>query len=477
MMAVRSGWNSGQLGLQLDVHPRIFRVSELNEAIQRHFSSEFHGIRVSGEISGCRVAPSGHFYFVLKESQSQIKCALFKGTARFARFKPQDGLAVVARGNLEVYDARGEYQLIVDFLEPQGTGALQLAFEQLKRKLEAEGLFARERKRPLPKLPKRIGIVTSPAGAVIQDMLHVLERRFPGLHIRLFPALVQGEGASEQVCAGIQYFSSSQWAEVVLLARGGGSLEDLWTFNEESVARAIAACAIPVISAIGHETDFTISDFVADHRAPTPSAAAEIVVCTLNELLQQIEGFRAKALQAMRYRLLMAARDLHTKGAEGAGSLVERHLRRKSQQIDDLDAELRNGVRRLLESQSRRLLDLTTRLRGADLRIALSKAGNRRATLESRLLEVIRRAVWKRRNQCATAGAHLEQLSPLAVLSRGYALVTRKDGPVVRSPEEVATGDELLVRLRHGRLRVSVEEREGADKETPGPPWKVVTPA
>ncbi len=269
-----------QLTLSLQPERQVFRVSELNAAVQRMFETGFRSIWVLGEISACRAANSGHFYFVLKDEQSQLKCALFKGAARLARFKPQDGLSVIARGSLEVYEARGEYQLIVELLEPQGAGALQLAFEQLKRKLAAEGLFDGARKRPLPKFPSRIGIVTSPSGAVIRDILHVLERRFQGLHVRLYPAQVQGEGSVEQVCAGLRFFSRKPWANVVILARGGGSLDDLWTFNEEAVARAIACSSVPVISAIGHETDFTIADFVADLRAPTPSAAAELVIRT-----------------------------------------------------------------------------------------------------------------------------------------------------------------------------------------------------
>ena len=316
----RSGWGylkvampattkGGQLALPLVWERQIFEVSELNAAVERLFEMEFRSIWVAGEISGCRPAASGHFYFSLKDARSQIKCVLFKGNARFVRFRPQDGLAVVARGNLEVYVARGEYQLIVEVLEPLGAGVRQRVFEQLKKKLAAEGLFEAGRKRPLPKLPRRIGIVTSPAGAVVRDILHVLERRFPGLHIRLYPAQVQGEGAWEQICAGLKYFSDSRWPEVVIIARGGGSLEDLWTFNEEAVARAVAASTIPVISAIGHETDFTIVDFVADLRAPTPSAAAELVISTKESLLENVAACRAKALQARRYRLLVGIRD------------------------------------------------------------------------------------------------------------------------------------------------------------------------
>ena len=225
-MSAKSNSEAGQLRLGLEPQRRVFRVSELNAALQQVMAEDFRGIFVTGEISGCRVATSGHFYFCLKDEKSQVKSVLFKSSARFVKFKPQDGLAVIARGNLEVYEARGEYQLIVESLEPQGAGALQLAFEQLKRRLAAEGLFESSRKRDLPRLPKRIGIVTSPSGAVIRDILHILERRFPGLELRVFPVQVQGEGSIEQVCDGLNYFSEGRWADVVILARGGGSIEE-----------------------------------------------------------------------------------------------------------------------------------------------------------------------------------------------------------------------------------------------------------
>src|SRR5438445_1221859 len=242
---------------------KTYTVAELNTAIRGLLGSEFNDIWVSGEISGSKTASSGHCYFTLKDHGAQLSCVCFRGSLRYLKFKPQDGVAVLARGRIDVYEARGEYQLQVEALEVQGHGALQFAFEQLKKKLAAEGLFDPARKRPLPRFPARIGIVTSQRGAVISDMIHILSRRFPGLHIRIFPAQVQGPGSMEEVCRGIQHFSRG-WAEVVIVARGGGSLEDLWTFNEETVARAIAASVPPVISAIGHETDFTIADFVAD---------------------------------------------------------------------------------------------------------------------------------------------------------------------------------------------------------------------
>ena len=301
-----------------------------------------------------------------------MKCALFKGAARFVKFKPQDGMRVLARGNLEVYEARGEYQLIVELLEPQGVGALQIAFEQLKKKLAAEGLFAQESKRPLPTLPRRVGIVTSTGGAVIRDILQVLERRFPGLHIRVFPALVQGEGAIQQVCAGLAHFSEGGWAQVVIVARGGGALEDLWTFNEEAVARAIRASKIPVVSAIGHETDFTIADFVADLRAPTPSAAAELVICTRESLLELIAAQQAKMVQALRYRLAMCGRALHERGIDRAATVMHRAFTRRAQRVDELEFGIRRTVRTLLEGRAKRLVEANRRLQANDLRLRLA---------------------------------------------------------------------------------------------------------
>ncbi len=277
-----------QLALTWGPTRTTYTVAQLSARIRDLLGSEFDDIWVAGEISGVRTVSSGHCYFTLKDQNAQIRCACFRASLRYLKFKPQDGVAVLARGHIDLYEARGEYQLLVEALEPQGHGALQFAFDQLKRKLAEEGLFEAARKRPITRLPRRIGIVTSPTGAVIRDITQILSRRFPGLHIRLYPALVQGEGSIDAVCRALEYFSNSNWPDVVILARGGGSLEDLWTFNEEAVARAIVACSVPVISAIGHETDFTIADFVADLRAPTPSAAAELVICTREQLLEQI---------------------------------------------------------------------------------------------------------------------------------------------------------------------------------------------
>lgn len=457
-MLARTGTNdTGQMMLSLAPQRRVFRVSELNAAVEQIFQAEFRAIWVAGEISGCRLAPSGHHYFSLKDEESQIKCVLFKGSARFAKFKPQNGLAVIVRGNLEVYESRGEYQLIVDLLEPQGAGALQLAFELLKKKLAAEGLFEQSRKRPLPVIPRRIAIVTSPSGAVISDMLQVLERRFQGLHVRLFPAQVQGEGSIEQVCRGINFFSQGGWAEVLIVARGGGSLEDLWTFNEEAVARAIATSKVPVISAVGHETDFTIADFVADFRAPTPSAAAESVICTRESLLSQIAACRTKALQAIRYRLVSSTRDLHQRGAERAAAVVHRALARRAQRVDDLDFQLRGLEQRCLDTKRRRIEELSRRLQANDLRLRFARNRHSEELLSKRLVKAIETRLWYSKRQYESLTGQLSQLSPLAVLARGYAIVEDQKKRVLRAANETAPGEQVRIRLHRGEVDAMVE--------------------
>ena len=447
---------SGQLTFSLEPERRVFRVSELNAAVQRRFEEDFSGIWVAGEISGCKVATSGHYYFNLKDERGQLKCVLFKGSARYSRCKPQDGLAVIARGRLEVYEARGEYQLLIETLEPQGAGALQLAFEQLKKRLALEGLFEAARKRPLPRLPKRIGIVTSPSGAVILDILHVLERRFPGLHLRIYPAQVQGENSVEQVCAGLKYFGGGNWAEVIILARGGGSLEDLWTFNEEAVARSIAASAVPVISAIGHETDFTIADFVADFRAPTPSAAAEIVICTRESLLDQIAAARERALRGLRYRLLNCRQSLQERGTQRAEALMHRTISRHIQRVDELDFQLRRNSRNTLLKDSRKLDDLNRRLQAADLRLKFARNRHALHNLQQRLDKSIRANLDRPQRRLDDCLIHLRQISPLTVLSRGYAIVEAPGGRVLRSATETSVGEVVRVRLHEGRLEAEV---------------------
>jgi exodeoxyribonuclease VII large subunit len=447
-----------QFALEFDFAPerRIFTVSELNAAIRAVLDEEFRDVWVSGEISGIKLAASGHYYFTLKERDSQMKCVAFRSAHRYWKFRPQDGLAVLARGRIDVYEARGEYQLLVEMLEPQGLGALQLAFEQLKKKLAAEGLFAAGRKRPLPRFPRRIGIVTSPGGAAIADMVQILSRRFPGLHIRLYPALVQGEGSVEEVCRGIEYFSRTQWPDLIIVGRGGGSLEDLWTFNEEAVARAIAACSVPVVSAVGHETDVTIADYVADLRAPTPSAAAEMVICTRQELLERIAAARAKGAQAMRYRLAMLERRMRQQGIDRALSLLHRRVGRGLQRTDEQEYQMRERIRAAIDVRERARRTLDTRLRRFDMRPRLANDRRRLEASHAAALQLARTGLARRRSRFEQLAAKLSQLSPLRILERGYAIVSNQSG-IVKDAATAPAGSGIHVKLAKGELDAKVE--------------------
>ena len=436
---------------------KTYTVSELSAAIRGILGGEFDDIWVAGEISGSKTPASGHCYFTLKDEEAQMRCVCFRSTLRYLKFKPQDGVAVLARGRIDVFEARGEYQLQVEALEPQGHGALQFAFEQLKKRLAAEGLFEASRKRPIPKMPRRIGIVTSPTGAVIRDITQILARRFPGLHLRLYPALVQGEGSVEAVVRALEYFSGSHWAEVVIVARGGGSLEDLWTFNEEAVARAIAASSVPVISAVGHETDYTIADFVADLRAPTPSAAAELVICTREQLLEQTGVLEHKLLQIMRYKLAMAARRLHELGVERASAVLHRNVGRLQQRVDELEYRLRERAGAAVESRRRRVEEWTNRLARLDLRLRLAGARSRLEAAEAAMLQLARLRITRAHGRLEPLAAHLTQLSPLKILERGYAIVTNEDGEIVKEPGQAPRGSEIAVRLAKGGIAAEVK--------------------
>ena len=448
-----------QFALEFDLTPqrRIYSVSELNGAIRAVLDSEFQDVWVTGEISGLKHATSGHYYFTLKERDAQVRCVAFRSSHRYWKFKPQDGLAVLARGRIDVYEARGEYQLLVETIEPQGLGALQLAFEQLKKKLAAEGLFERERKRPLPRFPRRIGIVTSPRGAAIADMIHILSRRLPGLHIRLYPALVQGEGSVEDVCRGIEYFSRTKWPDVLIVGRGGGSLEDLWTFNEEAVARAIAACAVPVVSAVGHETDVTIADFVADLRAPTPSAAAELAAPTREDLLARIAAEEGKATQAVRYRLAMLERRLRRQGVDRALNVLHRRVGRGLQRIDELEYRVREQARGAVERREHARRSLEARLGRFDIRPRLAADRRRLENARAAAVETVRLRLARRRAAFEQAAAKLGQLSPLRILERGYAIVSNEAG-IVKDAAAAPPASRIQVRLAKGGLEAVVTE-------------------
>ncbi len=439
--------------IDLDSYRREYTVGELTAEISELLTDAYSGIWVRGEISGLKLATSGHAYFTLKDDKATLRAACWKGAYRLLRFKPRDGAEVLVRGRIEVYEPRGEYQLIVEAIEPVGAGALQAAYEKLKAQLAAEGLFAAERKRPLPRLPRRIGVVTSPTGAVIRDILHVMERRFPGLHIRLYPAQVQGAGSAEQVATGVEYFSGSGWADVVIVARGGGSLEDLWTFNEERVARAIAACAVPVISAIGHETDFTIADFVADRRAPTPSAAAEIVTESREAIFDQVRMAQGRMGQAMRLRLSRAARRLGELGTQRAQMTIERRLFRAGQRLDEAEAGLRAGVAGMLGESAARLETLDRRLRRLDLRLRLQGAKFRMGNAVARMEAAVGRRLTQNAARLELGAGRLNALNPLKILDRGFAVVTLDGGQVVRRPSDAPPGTALTLRLAEGVAR------------------------
>ena len=449
-----------QFALEFDLAPqrRIYSVSELNSAIRAALDDRFRDVWVSGEISGFKLAASGHYYFTLKERDAQVRCVAFRSSHRYWKFKPRDGLAVLARGRIDVYEARGEYQLLVEALEPQGLGALQLAFEELKKKLAAEGLFAAERKRPLPRFPRRIGIVTSPRGAAIADLVNILSRRFPGLHIRLFPALVQGEGSVEDVCRGIEYFSRTKWADVVIVGRGGGSLEDLWTFNEEAVARAIAACSVPVISAVGHESDVTIADFVADLRAPTPSAAAELATPTRQEVEERIHAARAKSIQALRYRLAMLERRLRQQGIDRAAGALRLRVGRAQQRVDDLGYRVRERIRAATGLRERARRALEARLRRFDMRPRLAAGRHGMEAARTAAAQCMRMRLARRRGAWEQLAAKLGQLSPLRILERGYAIVSNEGG-ILKDAAAAPPDSRIQVRLAQGKLQAVVEKR------------------
>ena len=449
-----------QFALEFDLAPqrRIYSVSELNSAIRAALDDRFRDVWVSGEISGFKLAASGHYYFTLKERDAQVRCVAFRSSHRYWKFKPRDGLAVLARGRIDVYEARGEYQLLVEALEPQGLGALQLAFEELKKKLAAEGLFAAERKRPLPRFPRRIGIVTSPHGAAIADLVNILSRRFPGLHIRLFPALVQGDGSVEDVCRGIDYFSRTKWADLVVVGRGGGSLEDLWTFNEEAVARAIAACSVPVISAVGHESDVTIADFVADLRAPTPSAAAELATPTRQEVEERIHAARAKSIQSLRYRLAMLERRLRQQGIDRAAGALRLRVGRAQQRVDDLGYRVRERIRAATGLRERARRALEARLRRFDMRPRLAAGRHGMEAARTAAAQCMRMRLARRRGAWEQLAAKLGQLSPLRILERGYAIVSNEGG-ILKDAAAAPPDSRIQVRLAQGKLQAVVEKR------------------
>ncbi len=452
----------GQFVLNFLPERRIYRVSEISRLIREKLEAEFADVWVEGEVSNCRAAPSGHLYFTLKDEAAQLRCICFRQQARYLRFRPEDGLQVTARGRISVYEARGEYQLYVEVLEPRGLGALQVAFEQLKKKLAAEGLFDAARKKPLPRLPRRIGIITSPRGAAVQDMIRILRRRHENLHLMIYPVRVQGEGAAEEMAGALRFFNLPPPrgipVDVLILARGGGSLEDLWAFNEESLARAIAASAIPVISAVGHETDFTIADFVADLRAPTPSAAAEMVIETQEQLQQEVSAWEERLERAARYHLLLLRQRLTELATHRGFQTVRGLLAQSAQRSDELTGRLIEATQACLLRARRRWEPRHAFLIHFDLRGKQERNLLRWNRQNSALAHQVRLHLVKRRAKLDSLAVQLDQLSPRRILERGYAIAFDPAGNVLKNAAQVSPGQQITLRLARGGVAAEVRK-------------------
>lgn len=429
-------------------------VTQLNRLVRQTLEGGLPAVWVEGEISNLASPPSGHLYFRLKDAGAQVDAAFFRNRNRLLRFRLRDGMQVRARGRVTLFEPRGNYQFVVEHLEESGLGALQRALEILKAKLAAEGLFAEERKRPLPAFPARIGVVTSPAGAAIHDILTVLRRRAPWIEVVLYPTSVQGAAAAGEICAAIAAANRRAEVDVLIVGRGGGSLEDLWSFNEEAVVRAIAASALPVVSAVGHEIDVTLSDLAADRRAATPSAAAEILAPSTEALQQELRHAERQLLRQVQARIAAARHDL---GTARAGLVRPDHrLREYRQRIDELWLRGRRALREALAGERVRMTDLQRRLRAADPRRGLPERAVHVRVLRERLARALGHRLEKRRLALGAAGARLQGISPLATLQRGYAIVRDDHGRVLRRAADAQHDQALRVQLGSGELDVRV---------------------
>ena len=436
----------------------MLSVGELNAKIRDLLENELQTVWVEGEISNARVWNTGHLYFTLKDSGSQIKAVMFRSAVRYLKFTPEDGLKVVARGKVSVYDPKGEYQILCEHMEPKGLGSLQQAFEQLKKKLAAEGLFDPARKRPLPALPRRIGIVTSLDGAALRDIIRVLRRRYPNAHLVLSPTRVQGEGAGREVAHAIRKIERIEGVDVVIVARGGGALEDLWAFNEEVLARVIAACQVPVISGVGHETDFTIADFVADLRAPTPSAAAELVVRRKDEFFGHIDRIGERLDAAIHHRLRRIETRLHMLEARPGYAGYRGRVAVRGRHISELAANLRHRIDQSLSRRARRHDLLRRSLDTFDPRHRLAAVRTRLVARDGQLQAAVRRRLGLKQHRLASLAARVDGLSPLAVLGRGYSVTW--DGArtrIIRDASTLQPGDKVSVVVERGTLDATVD--------------------
>ena len=440
---------------RLGLDREVLTVSQLNGRARVLLEDVFRNVWVEGEISNLARPASGHVYFTLKDSGAQVRCALFRQNAVRVRQALRDGLAVKVRGKVSLFEGRGDYQLILDTVEPAGDGALRLAFEALKEKLGTEGLFSAENKVALPAHPQRIGIISSPTGAVIRDIISVFRRRAPQVELTLIPTAVQGREAINQIVRALQ-LADSRGFDALILARGGGSLEDLWCFNEEAVARAIAACVTPIVSAVGHETDVSISDFVADVRAPTPSAAAELLAPDSSDLQRRIDSLKRRLLLRMQSRLMhdRLRLDSLTRRLRHPGE----RLRQQAQRLDDLDMRLRRAFEQRLNQRRERLARLDTRLAAQHPGRTLALLKQRLDSLAERLPRAMRETLKDRRQRLQAQVQTLQVVSPLATLGRGYSILLDERGQAIRSAAQTHNGQRLTARLGEGELHVRVED-------------------
>ena len=452
-----------QLGLSFEAprpSRRVWPVRELVGNVRDLVEQEFGDVWVEGEISNFRPAPSGHLYFTLKDADAQLPVVLFRTQARLLRFRPEDGLHVLARGRVSIYEQRGQMQLVADTMEPVGAGSLQLAFEQLKEKLKSEGLFEAARKRPLPPFPRTVGIVTSPTGAVIRDFLNIVARRHSGPNVLLCPVSVQGEFSAGEVVAALACLNRSEMVDVIVIARGGGSLEDLAAFNSERVARAIVASRLPVVSAIGHETDFTIADFVADLRAPTPSAAAELITAAQHDIAEHLARLNYRLERAARFQILQSRQRLSRLPANRTETRIAMLLHRLEQRIDDLGFRMENALRQHIRTKHRVVSRLGDSVLRHDPRQQLAHARGHFDACRTRLDRTLERTIDAAKGRLTALDARLNSLSPLRVLDRGYALVLDQEGAVIRSARQIAAGDTITTRMSDGAFTSTVTGRK-----------------
>ncbi|HDQ1175062.1 TPA: exodeoxyribonuclease VII large subunit [Escherichia coli] len=444
--------------------PAIFTVSRLNQTVRLLLEHEMGQVWISGEISNFTQPASGHWYFTLKDDIAQVRCAMFRNSNRRVTFRPQHGQQVLVRANITLYEPRGDYQIIVESMQPAGEGLLQQKYEQLKAKLQAEGLFDQQYKKPLPSPAHCVGVITSKTGAALHDILHVLKRRDPSLPVIIYPAAVQGDDAPGQIVRAIELANQRNECDVLIVGRGGGSLEDLWSFNDERVARAIFTSRIPVVSAVGHETDVTIADFVADLRAPTPSAAAEVVSRNQQELLRQVQSTRQRLEMAMDYYLANRTRrftQIHHRLQQQHPQL---RLARQQTMLERLQKRMSFALENQLKRTGQQQQRLTQRLNQQNPQPKIHRAQTRIQQLEYRLAETLRAQLSATRERFGNAVTHLEAVSPLSTLARGYSVTTATDGNVLKKVKQVKAGEMLTTRLEDGWIESEVKNIQPVNK-------------